>query len=151
MSGWQERQALGWELDKIAAPTRPCHWIKTPNGDQGNEWCPHCGYFKVRNMRRRDRRRGADYILDGGWRTDSDIMPMCHACGAYLDASLTSYGASEQLEYYREAGLNGPRDVDALYLSEILNSLSEKDTEGLALATDLARKILSTPSKTQEG
>lgn len=136
-----DRQELVWALSRISAPVRPCHWIATPNGDNGYEWCPDCGYFKVRNLRRHDRKRRNDYILDGGWRTSHDSMPGCHGCGALLDGSLTSYGASSELDYYEEAGLSTDPKVDALYLSEILDNLPEDDGR-LELAMSLARALL---------
>lgn len=138
---------LSFDLDKIAVATRPCHWISTPRGDHGREWCPDCGHAKVRNMRRHDRRRRSGYILDGGWRTEHDYMPMCAGCGSYLDGAMTRYAIDEQIEYYREYGLSTDQAVDALYLSEVITNIDEEDTEGVDLAVRLAREVLDTAGR----
>lgn len=142
--GEQRFRMIGFDLDRIAVRCKPCHWISTPNGDHGDEWCPDCGYFKVRNLRRHDRKHRADYILDGGWRTEHDSMPICAGCGAFLDGALTTYGAKQELEYYRECGLSTRRDVDALYLGEIIGSLCFDD-EDAPMALELA-EALTAPS-----
>lgn len=134
---------LSWRLSMMASETLPCHWIATPDGDEGREWCPDCGWAKVRNLRRRDRRRRSHYILDGGWRTNHDSMPICAGCGAFLDGYLTSFGASQELDYYCEAGLSTSAAVDALYLSEILDSIDQDDDEAVAAAVALAREVLA--------
>lgn len=145
---------LPFDLDKIAVETRRCHWISTPDGDNGHEWCKTCGHYKIRNLRRHDRKRREDYILDGGWRTEHDYQPMCHGCGAYLDGCLTKYGARQGMDHYRSEGLSTRPDIDALYLSEILGSLPEDD-EDFPLAVRLAQEILasprSDPSRREEG
>lgn len=138
-------RGLAWELSKVAKETKPCHWISTPDGDQGSEWCPDCGYYKVRNLRRHDRRHRRDYILDGGWRTDHDSMPICAGCGAILAGSLTSYGASEELAYYLESGLSEAPHTDAIYLSEIVDSLVyiEIADGDLSRITEMARQTIA--------
>lgn len=131
---------LMWELSRHAVETPRCHWISTPEGDQGHEWCPRCGYYKVRNLKRHDRGRRADYFLDGGWRTSHDSMPMCAGCGVLLDGALTSCGARQELDYYEENGLSTNRAVDALYLSEILSEIPDDQT-AVALAQQLLQAI----------
>lgn len=137
-----ERQNIVFELSRHEAQTKPCHWIATPNGDHGREWCPDCGRFKVRNLRRHDRRRRDDYILDGGWRTSHDTMPMCANCGALLSGYLTGYGASQELDYYEDTGLSNNPPVDALYLSEIIENLPDDDGR-LDMAMTFARQVLA--------
>lgn len=132
---------ISFDLDKVAAKRRNCHWISTPDGDNGYEWCPTCVYYKVRNLRRHDRRRREDYRVDGGWRTEHDSFPICHGCGAFLDGSLTEYGAREEIEYYRSSGLSTRADVDALYLSEIAGALNEDDEEA-PFVFSMAKKVL---------
>lgn len=141
---WRFRM-IGFDLDRIAVKRRPFHWILTPDGDHGEEWCPDCGHFKVRNLRRHDRKRRADYILDGGWRTEHDGIRICAGCAAFLDGGLTTYGAKSELEYYRECGLSTQRDVDALYLSEIIGSLCFDD-EDAPFALSLAEAVVALPT-----
>lgn len=99
-------------------------WISTPDGDQGEEWCSDCGYYKVRNLRRRDRKRRTDYILDGGWRTEEDHFCNCVACGVILDVSLTDYGLEEAVRTFEECGLSTSTQVDAYEIGEMLRHVS---------------------------
>ena len=121
----EARDNLGmllWPLaNKIAL--KRCHWIVTPDGDLGTEWCTDCGYFKVRNLRRHDRKRRQDYLLDGGWRTDHDHTPFCEACGELLDGNLTNYGSVTELEHYQEYGFSTNVILDAYFLEEMLCNL----------------------------
>ena len=112
-------------LQPLAAnvEVRALHWIHTPEGDQGNEWCFDCGRYKVRNLRRRDRKNREDYGLDGGWRTEEEGFKFCEGCGAHLDAHVLPYGVYSELDYYREYGFSTDATLDAYYISEMLNSL----------------------------
>lgn len=133
---------LAFDLDRIAVPRRPCHWIATPDGDSGYEWCPTCGRAKARHLRRHDRRHRSDYILDGGWRTEHDSLPICHGCGAYLDGSLTGYGASYELDHYLENGLSTDPSVDAVYFAEIIGAMLP-DHEDAPRAFALAEAVIA--------
>lgn len=86
-------------------PVKNHHWISTPDGDLGSEWCGDCGYYMVRHLRRRDKKQRRDYLLDGGWRTESDHTCWCAGCGMRLDCCLTDYGANEELAHYRTYGI----------------------------------------------
>ncbi|WP_370677574.1 hypothetical protein [Pleomorphomonas sp. PLEO] len=136
---------LAWQLSKVAQETKPCHWISTPDGDQGDDWCPDCGNYKVRNLRRHDRRRRREYILDGGWCTDHDSMPFCAGCGSILSGSLTSYGSAEELAYYLENGLSETPRVDAIYLAEIMEALVYIEIADCDLSriTEMARQTIA--------
>lgn len=130
-----------WDIERRLAKlsssvkTKRCHWINTPNGDLGAEWCTDCGLYKLRNLRRRDRKHRDDYILDGGWRTCHDVTQFCCSCGALLDGSLTEYGAREELEHYASQGFRPGDPFDAHHLGEMLFGLPEKDAaEGLEIA-----------------
>lgn len=112
---------------------RPAHWISTPDGDLGSEWCEDCGTYMVRHLRRHDRKRREDYILDGGWSTDAEHFTFCSQCGKRLHISLTQFGAVSEIENYEQNGFSLSRDDDAYELSQILASLSwreatERDT-----------------------
>jgi len=134
---------IQYELYRIAIQVRDCHWISTPRGDQGHEWCPSCGRAKVRNMRRRDRRHRRDYHLDGGWRTDHDSFPVCRGCGAFLNGYLTKCGAREEIEGFRERGISTRAEIDALILNEIIDGLPNDETDDdVRLALKIANEIL---------
>jgi hypothetical protein len=134
-------------LDRMASSPKlpPCHWISTPDGDQGSEWCYCCGRAMVRHLRRQDRRRRGDYILDGGWRTDHDHRVFCAGCGCQLDGSLTTYGALEELDYFRDLDPASASNQDAYDLSEVLLTLdvtSEDDADAALEAIAIARRIV---------
>lgn len=113
------------QLSNIAGERRLPYlrWIITPDGDLGSEWCRDCGYYKVRNLRRHDRKRREDYILDGGWRTEEEGFKYCAGCGSRLDVCLTDYGLREELAHYEECGFSGQRGEDAYELSEMLSAV----------------------------
>lgn len=98
-------------------------WIVTPDGDLGSEWCRNCGYYKVRNLRRRDRRRAEDYILDGGWRTEEDGHRFCAGCGVRLDVGLTKHGVYEEVDHFEELGFSTDPEADAYELGELLDAV----------------------------
>lgn len=101
----------------------PAHWISTPDGDLGNEWCGDCGHYKVRNLRRRDRKRRTDYILDGGWRAENDNFPYCVGCGKRLDACPTEYCISETIHHFETCGFSTDAAEDAFEIEEVLDHL----------------------------
>lgn len=119
-------------------------WIVTPDGDLGSEWCSDCGTAKVRNLRRRDRRRREDYILDGGWRTEEEHFCFCEGCGVRLDVGLTEYGIREEIAHYEECGLCTEPGVNAYEISEILAGLdyrSDDERDDLSELRERAEKI----------
>lgn len=120
-----EISALMEQVAPIAAGTKlkfP-RWISTPDGDQGEEWCPDCGYYMWRHLRRHDRKRREDYFLDGGWRTESDGFRFCAGCRIRLDVCLTDYGVEENINHYEECGFSAsPRD-DAWEINELLEAV----------------------------
>lgn len=105
---------------RIEKGIKPCHWICTPDGDGGGEWCPDCGYYKVRHLRRHDRKRRGAYLLDGGWPTEDDHTCFCAGCGAILDASLTDYGVEQELDHFRMYGVTPGSAIVAYYVAEVL-------------------------------
>lgn len=133
-------------------------WICTPEGEyetnNGSEWCDDCGYYMMRHLRSKERikARRSGYLLDGGWRTESDTHRFCAHCGCWLRISLTDWGVKEELDHYRENGVGQNPIIDEAYSLDILLgamwSGSEHADEAMALARDLvsrpdAQKILA--------
>lgn len=129
------------------------YWIVTPDGeylsDNGNEWCYDCGSAKVRNLRKHDRKRADEYILDGGWVSEHDTPPMCAHCGVKLRASLLFYGGTYELDHFRENPPE-PGNVDHAYeVSEMLSALQytkEDDAHLAREAIEIARKLIAQPN-----
>jgi hypothetical protein len=96
-------------LDPIAetVPVKNAHWITLPDGSSyygshGAEWCRDCARPMIRHLRRKDRRHRRDYVLDGGWCSEHETPPHCAGCGVKLECTLTSYGALEELDHFRD-------------------------------------------------
>jgi hypothetical protein len=139
-------------------------WICIPGGgyyetNNGSEWCLDCGYYMMRHLRRKDRSRSKDYLLDGGWRTESDTHSFCAHCNCWLRISLTDYGVDEELRHYRENGvLLNPVSDEAYSLDILLSAVSgtaqEEEVEALAralVAREDARVILGLDCPTCDG
>jgi hypothetical protein len=125
-------------------------WIRTPDGDLGTEWCSDCGYYKVRNLRRHDRKRAEDYILDGGWRTEEEGFKFCCSCGVRLDVGLTDYGVEDAVSAFEECGFRIEPAEDAYELDEIIDAISyvsdrdtEEDQERRRVVAELTRQFLA--------
>lgn len=149
-----EKVALIASKERLPYP----RWISTPDGDLGSEWCSDCGYYKVRNLRRRDRKRREDYILDGGWRTEEENFLNCTACGVALDVSLTDFGVEQVLETYEENGFTTSRTSDAREIGELLSSVEyrferddERSEERRQRIVALACRFLASPAPKEQG
>ncbi len=113
----------------------PAHWISTPDGDHGDEWCSVCGYYKVRNLRRHDRKNRQDYILDGGWLAESDIFPNCAGCGKQLDILPTDYCIAELIENFEGHGFYEDTKTCAFEIDEILEYVSYRSSDDPEMET----------------
>lgn len=106
------------------ARVESAYWISTPDGEylshNGNEWCRDCGTAKVRHLRKHDRKRARDYILDGGWVCEHDTPPACAHCGVRLRANLTVHGGLYELDHFRENQPDSENIDDAYQISEML-------------------------------
>lgn len=111
-------------------PIKFPRWISTPDGDLGSEWCTDCGYYKVRNLRHRDRKRQRDYTLDGGYRSEEEHFCHCVACGVRLDVCLTDYGVEEAIRTFEECGFSTAEDCDAYELVELLERVEYASSSG---------------------
>src|SRR3546814_20939206 len=72
----QELLEISTAILKLAAPfadsVQPHHWISTPEGDEGREWCLACGLAKVKDLLAAAPDPAGDSLLHGGWRKESD-------------------------------------------------------------------------------
>lgn len=140
-----EVQALLERLDPLIPEKRLPYprWIVTPEGDLGSEWCSNCGYFKVRNLRRRDRKRRADYILDGGWRTEEEHFCFCQGCGVRLDVSLLDYGVREEISHFEEHGFSTAPGEDAYELGELLSAIEYRGDNERADQEEMRSRVIA--------
>lgn len=111
------------------------YWIAGPAEDYG-DWCRSCGMFKLRNVRRRDRKRRDEYLLDGGWRTEHDHRLFCSGCHVKLDGSLTTYGVEAELEHFTYYGVRPGSAGDADDLLEVLEALEWTDVKHADMAAE---------------
>lgn len=118
-------------------------WIVTPDGDLGSEWCTDCGYYKVRNLRRHDRKRREDYILDGGWRTEEDGHKFCAGCGVRLDVCLTREGVEEEVGHFEEWGFTTNSGEDAYEISEMLSAVDWRSEQHGDREEELRQRVVA--------
>lgn len=137
------------EVDEIINALRPlaskatvksAHWISTPDGtyetDNGSEWCSDCGMAMLKHLRKHDRKRADQYILDGGWVSEHDTPPMCAHCCVKLEATLLFYGGTYELDHFRE-NPPAPGNVDHAHeVSEMLSAFQYTKQEDGYLAKE---------------
>ena len=143
--------AIARQVATIASKVKDSNprWICIPGGyyetKNGSDFCDDCGWFIMRHLRRKDRKRKSDYLLDGGWRTENDGQSFCAHCSIPLRVSLTDYGLSEELEYYRENGVHrNSLFVDAYSLDLMLDAVSWGH-EATEEVFEWAKELLSRP------
>lgn len=127
LSGYDaEVVALQAQIAPLVPAQRPepIRWIVTPGGDLGTEWCSTCGYYMVRHLKRHDRLHRDDYILDGGWRIESDNYPTCEGCGQPLDVIPTDYCIQQTIQTFQECGYSTSTERDAFEIDEMLDSVA---------------------------
>lgn len=112
-------------IDAIAAPFRSevqdMHWISTPNGDEGSEWCYNCGNARIDELRAANPQHSEDYFLDGGWAIEDDSTCWCERCGVRLNSIMTDYCASSELDHYVATGIVSFCEEIAYDISELVN------------------------------
>lgn len=143
-------------VDALRALASQCrvenaHWIATPDGGQyestnGSDWCRECGMAKLRHLRKHDRKRADEYILDGSWVSEHDTPPMCAHCGVKLHASLLAYGGIYELEHFRD-NPPVPGNVEHAYeISEMLSAFqyTRAEHDDLAIeAIEIGRRLVA--------
>lgn len=128
--------------------TRTLHWIQTPEGTlfsaDGFCWCHDCAYFKVRNLRRRNRvkarRYRNDFFVDGGWGGSEDGNKFCCGCGVRLRHTLTTYACDEELAHFSEHPPRPGCPNDAYEIVQILEALectSETDADARRMVGEI--------------
>lgn len=133
---------------------RPQHWIVLPSGEEviswhgERDWCAECAMPIVKSLRRHDRANADAYVLDGGWRRESDCPCFCAGCGCRLDVSLTFYGAIYELDHFRENPPRSGNADDACAIYEVLMGLevtSDDHTWAADEAIEIATALRSQP------
>lgn len=81
----------GLDLDHV-------HWVH--GDDEAQDWCHSCCTFKVRHLRRRNKKNRDDYSVDGGYGSESDGVAVCAGCGELLAYSLSDSGVREELWHF---------------------------------------------------
>lgn len=123
------------------------YWIATPKGEygtnNGSDWCEEHGFFMFRHLRKKDRKRAREYYFDGGWTTESDTHRFCAHCGCWLRVSLTDHGVSQELDHYRENGINCEAIIDEAYSIDLLMKAASWGSPHAKEVQDLARDLVS--------
>lgn len=80
----------------------PEHWIH--GYDEGLSYCRTCAQKKIDELRAVD--SDSDYLLDGGWPTESDGLAFCESCYCPLHVLFTDYAVDSELQYFSEYGFS---------------------------------------------
>lgn len=126
----------------------PAYWISTPDCEVDSlEWCWPCGNYKLRHMRRHDRKRRDEYFLSR-CDAESDIVYICAGCGHRLRTVLTTYGISQELDHFEhcEIGEADPRELYDLLggVAYEFSHESSYDVERRAAVVSVVKKYLET-------
>lgn len=106
------------ELQNLIAPCAekynvlPEHWIH--GWDEGFSFCFECAEKKVAELLAAE--PDAEYMVDGGWRTEGDSQAFCETCQRPLDNSYTEYAVEQELDHFEsdEFDLESPDDCHAI-------------------------------------
>lgn len=147
--------AIARQVATIASKVKDSNprWICIPGGyyetNNGSDFCDDCGWFIMRHLRRKDRKNKSDYLLDGGWRTESDSHSFCAHCGMRLRVSLTDYALNDDLEYYRENGVRENSVLDDAYSLDLMLDAVSWGHESTAEVIVWAKELIERPEAQQ--
>ncbi|APW37669.1 hypothetical protein RD110_11075 [Rhodoferax koreense] len=97
-------------LRPIALPAEKkadhAHWIAARNADpeQGEDYCRACCQKEVDRLNAEN--PDGEYLVDGGWGSESDTSGVCSGCGEPLHVGLTEHGVSSELEHFERHRIN---------------------------------------------
>lgn len=69
------------------------HWVHRPDNlreeiDEAEDLCPECCERMVEEYRAKYPKDASEIIADGGWGSESDVLPTCAECGTELGCLL---------------------------------------------------------------
>lgn len=84
----------------VASEAEFARWISARNADpeQSESWCTRCA--KVEVDRLNNLHPDAEYLVDGGWGSDTDNPRYCCKCEKTLSDHLTRYAIGEEVDHY---------------------------------------------------
>jgi hypothetical protein len=93
-------------LEPIArkAKVEPLHWLYGIDDDT-TPYCYKCACKHAKELQAKPENAQKEIIVDGGWGGEEDTSQNCEICGVRLEACLTRYGVSEEMEYHGENGI----------------------------------------------
>jgi hypothetical protein len=126
------------------------HWVH--DGDEAVSWCRSCCVFKVRHLKRHNKReikkKHLDYLVDGGFGSEEDGPQFCAGCGKPLECTLTNCGIESELDHFlsdRFVNADGSPwrleewPIDPVTAFELLNVFEGADYADFKLKDDLLR------------
>ena len=121
---------LNW-LRPLAAPVAAeaefARWISARHADteQSESWCTACATAEVERLNSTHPEH--EYLVDGGWGSETDTPRYCCKCGKTLSDHLTSYGIKYEVDHYSRytVGLRGKHAAEkAFRFMEVFESAS---------------------------
>jgi hypothetical protein len=98
--------------------TWPDHWIHYfgDSIDYSIDYCYECAKKHIEVLRKEY--PDEEFVIDGGWGSESDGFVFCEDCGRLLDTSVL--GCDDELAYFMEYGIEG--DLNLYSMNEVINS-----------------------------
>ena len=115
----------------------PNHWI---TGADIDDYCYECAVKRLDELKQSD--PTGEYILDGGWSSESDSTPFCGTCDKLLDGSLTQCGCESEIEHFMEYPVDPKSDDDLRAMSEVISSSGWMFPEGQRFESDSEKERL---------
>ena len=92
-------------------------WISAREADpeQSTDWCLECARAEVARLNAAHPER--EYLVDGGWGSETDVPPYCWKCDKPLDDQLPEYAIESEIEHYSTSPiiLRGRRAADCAF------------------------------------
>lgn len=84
----------------VAAEAEFARWISARYADteQSESWCTPCAKAEVERLNLANPEH--EYLVDGGWGSETDCPRYCCKCGKTLSDYLTSYAIREEVDHY---------------------------------------------------
>jgi hypothetical protein len=107
------------------------YWLS--NDDSGATYCRKCALEALKAK--------PDAKLEGGCGCEGDSCEHCETCGKCLDYTLTSYGASTEIDHYSKVRFRGPLSRDEAYHLARMFDANPDDAAALKIVRRAIAKI----------
>lgn len=113
------------------------YWITSDSDhiDAAESWCYECAEKEIARLKAAH--PGDEFILDGGWGSESDGQAFCESCGKILENSFTDYACEEEIAHFLKYGFDPMCSMDCFYMDKVIGARGWDTWDGF---TGYARK-----------